>query len=1239
MTTRIQLRRGTAAQWTSADPVLALGEAGIETDTLLWKVGDGTTVWSELAYMESANENFGNVTVSGNISAGRVLTNNYLYANGAPVSFGANTGNITFSLSSISTNAANTGIDINANGSGYVNIASGNGGYSQLQNNDGSGNISFVWVEQGNAYIAGGENEWIFNKDGNLTIPGPINGTVNNTVSLNAFNDGGDPSAQILNWDVANSAPSTLISVDTNQISLVTNITGNTTYTWNVDNTGNLTFPDNSGEGWPVNTQRFGMGNIGAWLDGQWTIGEFSGNGVSGEFGIRIDPSIEGSVGMTFPSNGTSNTQPVQIYSTNGSGIELYTGSGGTWSFNSTGNLTLPDVANVSINYANGQPYGGSGGNADIGNWVFDANDATVNNSGYPRLFGGPSGGPELTYLEEAGNNASFSQTMYINNEEGFLVSVDYGNAQFRFGTDGNTYLPGNILGGGNLKLSPDFTNASAYLDVYLTAGPDIHVAGNGETVIVGRDDSANVAVNANGAVTIQTWDGAANTWTFGSDGTFTTPGTSGNITGANVIGANIISANTVTANTFSALGNLQLVAGEAVWTLLDNGQTIFPTLSVNLHNGGTQTGQVLQFGDGNQQAIITGPAPAVAGYNAQRLIIQGQNGGDGEGGDVYVWGGDSNVNGGDIKIYAGDADTAGIGGNIHITGGRGTTDAGEILITGGRNDGNVGARVDLTGGFGSTNGGNINLTGGYGALAGGPINITGGISGNGLANYGNVNIGAGASHWHFDNAGNLVLPNTGVIYETLIPTGGLEGKTIALKPYGGTSLDQQLLVYPTAGADFNHLHLTSGNLYNTELFLGNDDFYVKLANTGNVVINSNDDLGNSAQWTFDNTGAVTLPPALGPGSSAGRIQTANAYPTILAYGSGFHGGPELDWMNSDDPVVDFNNSSILRNTMYLNDEGLYIGINENYVDNVFSGRWLFDTAGNLNTPQGGYIGAAGIKGDGTMLTGGKGNIASLTSFYANVDALNYSSCVTANPDGTLNITTYGDGTGQLGQWTFSGADLTATGNISLDGGRITGGVATVVTDGINSIALGLGAQMDVFGFPFSVVPTRGQLTISGDITTTQAIGTWYYQAINTNTYQLYTDSTYTTLVDSSGWTAYGGGGTVAITKQTPAANVVINSNGFTSTFTNTGELDLPGALNIAGNGGDITMTGGSITGAVAVITTPTSYANLITPAAGARAFINDGNLVAAGNFGAVISDGGSNVVPVWSDGTDWYIG
>jgi hypothetical protein len=50
MATRMQQRRGTAQQWTAANPTLAAGEIGFETDNNRFKIGDGATAWSALDY-------------------------------------------------------------------------------------------------------------------------------------------------------------------------------------------------------------------------------------------------------------------------------------------------------------------------------------------------------------------------------------------------------------------------------------------------------------------------------------------------------------------------------------------------------------------------------------------------------------------------------------------------------------------------------------------------------------------------------------------------------------------------------------------------------------------------------------------------------------------------------------------------------------------------------------------------------------------------------------------------------------------------------------------------------------------------------------------------------------------------------------------------------------------------------------------------------------------------------------
>jgi hypothetical protein len=55
MATRMQQRRGTAAQWTAANPTLNAGELGWESDTNKFKIGDGTNGWSALDYFADIN--------------------------------------------------------------------------------------------------------------------------------------------------------------------------------------------------------------------------------------------------------------------------------------------------------------------------------------------------------------------------------------------------------------------------------------------------------------------------------------------------------------------------------------------------------------------------------------------------------------------------------------------------------------------------------------------------------------------------------------------------------------------------------------------------------------------------------------------------------------------------------------------------------------------------------------------------------------------------------------------------------------------------------------------------------------------------------------------------------------------------------------------------------------------------------------------------------------------------------
>ena len=77
MTTRIKLRRDTAANWTTANPILAAGEPGLESDTGKIKYGDGETAWASLDYNGGGGDSLtddGSVVVTAGSTAHWIAT-------------------------------------------------------------------------------------------------------------------------------------------------------------------------------------------------------------------------------------------------------------------------------------------------------------------------------------------------------------------------------------------------------------------------------------------------------------------------------------------------------------------------------------------------------------------------------------------------------------------------------------------------------------------------------------------------------------------------------------------------------------------------------------------------------------------------------------------------------------------------------------------------------------------------------------------------------------------------------------------------------------------------------------------------------------------------------------------------------------------------------------------------------------------------------------------------------------
>ena len=79
-TVRIQVRRGTSTQWTSTNPILAAGEMGVETNTNLFKFGNGTATWTALSYANNSDVAIGEISqdaINAALTMGTGLTKTY----------------------------------------------------------------------------------------------------------------------------------------------------------------------------------------------------------------------------------------------------------------------------------------------------------------------------------------------------------------------------------------------------------------------------------------------------------------------------------------------------------------------------------------------------------------------------------------------------------------------------------------------------------------------------------------------------------------------------------------------------------------------------------------------------------------------------------------------------------------------------------------------------------------------------------------------------------------------------------------------------------------------------------------------------------------------------------------------------------------------------------------------------------------------------------------------------------
>jgi hypothetical protein len=350
--------------------------------------------------------------------------------------------------------------------------------------------------------------------------------------------------------------------------------------------------------------------------------------------------------------------------------------------------------------------------------------------------------------------------------------------------------------------------------------------------------------------------------------------------------------------------------------------------------------------------------------------------------------------------------------------------------------------------------------------------------------NYANgtqVSIGSGGNA----STGNVTFNN-----QIVIGTGDGFGDGGLYLAVGPTSVANLQYLQVRGGDVATHIHLDTGNSDFYDQYFGDDNKYVKLEAAGNVQIGSNDDTGNSAQWTFGVDGNLTLPGNIIAINYANgnRVTGGVTFDGEAVIGTGTSNTQSGLYLAPD--PVSLTNDLYLRVRGNINDEPTHIhfdtGNNQYYNqfigdDNKYiqlantgnivinsndgvgnAGQWIFATTGNLTAP--GNISAVGNVTGGNLVTAGSGGNITLTG--GNITGVNNIST------GTITLTngavikdtaTYAVAFGKDAGLTSQGQEAVAVGHYAGRTSQGNGGVAIGVLAGNSSqgqeaVAVGIGA-------------------------------------------------------------------------------------------------------------------------------------------------------------------------------------
>ena len=741
--------------------------------------------------------------------------------------------------------------------------------------------------------------------------------------------------------------------------------------------------------------------------------------------------------------------------------------------------------------------------NASVAEFVSNANQSNITSVG------------TLTSLNVSGNadiNAVKTNNMLYANGEPWIFDLGTGNILFA----------GSLLyseTNNSIILSPSYSqNASATI----TVPSDSDALGNNLTII-----------NELRGVTLTTGDGSVTfDYDFNDDGSLTLPGditsSANTITIQSATNGNAyLQLNEDGANSPATLGNdlgdVEIISAGGAWNFNSTGNLTLPGSNPTIVGGGNAGidggGTLNLIPDGNlgtDQYIIVDPS----GPNHIHLRAGGT--GDASGADLYLGAEDTFVQVSDTTGIVAVSTKDGVGNTFSYV----FANTGDLNLPGSVSaTGNIlGARLSVSGNVDGTNLRTSGVVSATGNISGGNLSITGNINaanligdGSNLTNLpsqlGNFQISASTLTLN-DNSLDMFVQTASA--NATVPT----GQNVSISAANGFNAGAGGAVSITAGNSGPNgtgaggtLTLIAGEGF-VDSQAGNISISAGTSNGtgdgGSIAINagaSEDGDGGGISITAQNSntaagGAITISAGVSntgsngtitlttagtdswiftetntlelPNSSDPIIQVANQYPILIAYGSGSHGGPELNWMDNDDPANNFSNVNTVRNTLYVNENEFYVGFNENgNATPAFAGAFTIDAADGLVTAPADMSVIGNLAAGNITTIGSGGNISGANVISANLFQGDLSAL--GNVEGNILVAAYlyGDGS-NITNVTSTGF---ANGNSNI--GIINNANITFSSAGNANVMIIDGAGAEVTGY----------FSVTGDISAANLVG------------------------------------------------------------------------------------------------------------------------------------------------------